>query len=68
MAKTKLMHPNVIFIINNYILINAIPDKKKKRFEVKLFLNKKYKFKLIHQNLVIEFVSQMTENFSLQRK
>ena len=38
----QLMHPNIIFIIYNYILINTIPDNlKKNHFEVKLILNKK---------------------------
>ena len=46
------MHPNIIFITYNYILINAIPNNYKKHFEVKLILNKKDKFKLIHQNLI----------------
>ena len=35
------MHPNIIFIIYNYILINAIPNNKKKHFKVKLILNLK---------------------------
>ena len=77
------MHLNIIFIIYNYILINAIPENlKKKHFEVKLILNKKKeKFKLFHQNLVIrigfsnssihkELVFSLqvyTENFSIQR-
>ena len=47
------MHPNIIFIIYNYILINAIPDNLKKYFEIKLLFNEKDKFKQIHHNLVI---------------
>ena len=37
------MHPNIIFIIYNYILINPILNNFKKSFEVKVSLNKKEK-------------------------
>ena len=47
------MHPNIIFMIYNYILINANNAIIKKGFKFKLIFNKKDKFKLIHQNLAI---------------
>ena len=49
-SNNKTDAPKYNFIIYNYILINAIPDNSKKRFEFQLILNKKK----IHQKKKIK--------------